>query len=93
MRLEIAKKEKCNGARNNLKTRGEDLIAGKNGDGAIGFSEGRERPLKKKEESRVLLVSDDDDACVSNDLSIGRHLAQIFAFLFSLIVLLTWKVL
>lgn len=84
MRLEIAKKKKCNGARNNLTTRGEDLIAGRNGDGAIGFSEGRERLLKKKEESRVLLVSDDDDdtaaACDSNDLSIGPTLSSIFCF-------------
>lgn len=46
-----------------MTARAEDLIAGREGDGAIGFSEGRERSLEKKEgeEGRVPLVSDDDD--------------------------------
>lgn len=44
--------------------RAEDLIAGRESNGAIGLREGRERlDLEKKEgeEARVPLVSDDDD--------------------------------
>lgn len=46
--------------------RAEDLIAGRESNGAIGLREGRERlylekKKKEEEEARVPLVSDDDD--------------------------------
>lgn len=54
-RSERAKRKKVMRGRNNLAvllttTRAEDLIAGRNSDGAIGFREGRHRSLEKKEE-------------------------------------------
>ena len=44
-----------------MTARAEDLIAGRASDGAIGFSEGRERSLEKKEGEEAIVSDDDDD--------------------------------